>query len=268
MKKGKRFISALLGNTLLFGAILQCGFAAAADGGEVKMVFAETYAVPTNGNKTWWRDGMVTGNGENAAILSGAPTDERIIYQHIMFNMPNDDLRDTPVLSSSLESVRQNLMQMTVPSTNWDMQYDYTFHPGHQLRIQVNNVSGAINGYRRATNYETAEVSVEYSDNNGLWKRNTFASREDNVVITHITRSSANSKVNITLSIDDISDMSQDRTINSALRYKRIVPSDGSYLAQIGHYPEYQNSELKNGGCDVRCQCRRQQNAPQLGRND
>ena len=66
---------------------------------------------------------------------------------------------------------------------------------------------GTVSGYERWTNYETAETGVRYTDEFGEWIRTSFTSREDNVSITKIEQSSAGAKINMIISIDDISSM-------------------------------------------------------------
>ncbi len=61
--------------------------------------------------------------------------------------------------------------------------------------------------YVRETDFESGEIVVSYTDKNGTWTRRTFTSREDNVTITKITQSDAGVKINMDLSIDDISSM-------------------------------------------------------------
>lgn len=215
------------------------------------IVYSTTYRTPETGKSLWWREGMVTGNGENGAIIAGAPLDDSIIYQHIMFNRPSNDLRETPDIRSWLEPVRQDLINFKAPTSqwgSWSMQYDYSFHPGHQLRIKPAKTKGSIYGYKRYTNYETAEVGVEYYDDYGKWERKTFASREDNVVITHISSSSNGEKVSMRFSIDDLEDMNYESPIDTATKFKRIAASDGSYIGQVVKYPSFERSELKNGG--------------------
>lgn len=82
----------------------------------------------------------------------------------------------------------------------------YSYHPGHQLRLNAKN-KGTVSGYERWTNYETAETGVRYSDECGEWIRTSFTSREDNVSITKIAQFSAGAKINMIISIDDISGM-------------------------------------------------------------
>jgi len=215
---------------------------------DTKNVYSKTYKTPKNGKDQWWREGMVTGNGENGALVLGAPIEDVIIYQNILFNMPTNDLRDTPDISGKLEEVRQNLINNIPPKTDWNMQYDYTFHPAHQLRLKM-GTKGDILEFCRWTNYETAEIGTTYADDLGTWERRTFASRADNVVITHIKSSSKGEKVNLKLSIDDLDFMSyENKKVDSNIRYKKIAGNNGNYIGLVSHYPEYENSELKFGG--------------------
>lgn len=88
------------------------------------------------------------------------------------------------------------------------MTFYYSFHPGHQLRLEVLNRT-EIADYVRCTNYETAETSVKYTDKYGEWRRTSFTSRADNVSITKIEKSSLGEKINMIISIDPISGMNK-----------------------------------------------------------
>ena len=121
-----------------------------------------------------------------------------------------------------------------------------------QLRIDT-TYDNKVSGYKRSTDYLTAEVGETYKDGDTKWERKTFTSRVDNVTITSITNSSKN--VSLTLSIDNISSMSgfglgsdSGQTDEKNIQYKELVADDGSYLAQVAHYPNYENSSLKEGG--------------------
>ena len=219
---------------------------------------------------TDWREGMVTGNGENAVIESGNPVNDVLIYQNTKFNNPNDDLMDTPDLAPALDDMRQALMTLkegevwkitntqaakSVGWENWTCQYDYSFHPGPQMNMNI-PAAGAVSDYKRWTNYETAEVGIQYADENSDWTRRTFASRKDNVVITYITKTpkdgavkdSDSEKINMTLSLEEIANMQKESGTIPALQYKVIVPDDASYIAQVAHYPLLDNSILNNAG--------------------
>ena len=46
-----------------------------------------------------WREGMVTGNGSQGAVISGSPYDDTIIFQNIHFILPNDKGVTSPIRS-------------------------------------------------------------------------------------------------------------------------------------------------------------------------
>ncbi len=230
---------------ILYGDISMIG-----DGKNISYsnTFSELYA---NGiNSVSWREGMVSGNGENGVILAGTPYNDTLIYQNIFFIMPSRDPRYTPdEVGAELHDARQAVINF---DDTWNVNgrnrtFDYTFHPSHRLRIAQDK--HLYRNYIRWTNYETAELGVKYTDINGVWERLTFSSREDNVTITKVTESSKGKKVNLTLSIDDNSTMpNYGRGDEVNMLYKKLVDEECNYIAEIAHYPEYENSELKDGG--------------------
>ena len=217
-----------------------------------RKVVSNTYKDP----KKWtlnWREAMVSGNGENGVMASCHPINDTFIFQNTKFNMPTNDYRETRDLSGELQDARQAVMN------NWQweskvqpwLEYDYTLHPGHQLRVKMDGLNESdVENYYRWTDYETAEIGVKFTINGETWTRTTFTSRKDNVTITCLKSSDTGSKINATLSVDDLSDMAidQNKEINSGLQYKKMVDDDGEYLGLVSHYPVYENSELKNGG--------------------
>ncbi|MBW5445191.1 hypothetical protein GE107_03825 [Cohnella sp. CFH 77786] len=221
--------------------------------------YAGTYTeVPASNPGRAWRDGMVSGNGENGYVTSGSPYSDTFIFQYMWFNYPSRDPRVIPEeLTGQLAEARRNVFHLndqwkiTFPDgTTRRRTFYYSYHPGHQLRLSVTN-KGTVSGYERWTNYETAETGVRYSDECGEWIRTSFTSREDNVSITKIAQSSAGAKINMIISIDDISGMYKARdgaSELSALQYKKLVDPNAEYIAQVAHYPSYPGSELIDGG--------------------
>ena len=215
-----------------------------------KLSYSESYTElsekRTNKTKAW-RRGMVGGNGLEGFITSGSPYSDTIIYQNMHFIMPNINARTCPDTSSELEQVKQSIVKCEDIVDNASYDDVYRFHPGGQLRI--NSERHRIKDYIRYTDYETAQVGVKYTDKNGTWERTTFTSLADGVTVTKIKKSSKNAPVNITLSYDDISTManySEGDEVN--IKYKKLADEGKAYLALVAHYPDYEKSELKNGG--------------------
>ncbi len=221
--------------------------------------YVHTYTeIPASNPGRAWRDGMVSGNGENGYVTSGSPYADTFIFQYMWFNYPSSDPRVIPEeLTGQLAEARRNVFHLndqwkvTFPDgTTRQRTFFYSYHPGHQLRLSVKN-KGSVSGYERWTNYETAETGVRYSDECGEWIRTSFTSREDNVSITKIAQSSAGAKINMIISIDDISGMYKAQGGMSdltALQYKKLVDPNAAYIAQVAHYPSYPGSELIDGG--------------------
>lgn len=199
-------------------------------------------------NKTdAWRQGMISGNGLQGVITSGAPYEDTLIFQNMHFIMPNENIRYCPDTSDELETVKQSII--AGEDITDDASYDdvYRFHPGGALRISQDEQR--TTDYIRYTDYETAEVGVKYTDKNGTWERTTFTSQADGVTITKIDASSTGTKVNMTLSYDDISVLANYGDSDEVnIKYKKVVSADCASIAMIAHYPDYENSELKNGG--------------------
>lgn len=201
-----------------------------------------------------WRDGMVSGNGENGYVTAGSPYSDTLIFQNMWFNCPSGDPRVIPdELPGQLADARKNVFQLndqwkiTFPDgTTRKRTFYYAFHPGHQLRLNIAE-KGNVSGYTRWTNYETAETGVRYTDEKGEWVRTSFTSREDNVSVTKIEQSSTGAKINMIISIDDISSMYKAHDLPK-LQYKKLVDPNADYIAQVAHYPSYPGSELANGG--------------------
>lgn len=213
--------------------------------------YTELSATKTNKTKSW-RQGMVSGNGLQGFVESGSPYSDTFIFQNMHFIMPNENVRYCPETFDELETIKQAIIKGE--DITDDASYDdvYRFHPGGQLRLDIDG-KGASD-YVRYTDYETSQVGVHYTDKNGEWNRKSFTSMADNAVITQINSSSTGEKINAVLSYDDISTLANFGSSDEVnLKYKKPVDDSADlnsieYLSFIAHYPDYENSELKNGG--------------------
>ncbi len=129
----------------------------------------------SNGDESW-RDGLVTGNGENGLLEDCAPEEDVMIFQNVKFNYPSGAQRETPELESVMDDARQSLLNDTksassaeavdillnraaewsedngLRSGSWKIQNTYAFHPGMQLRLKMNGLNnGDETNYYRYT---------------------------------------------------------------------------------------------------------------------
>ncbi len=194
-----------------------------------------------------WREGMVSGNGLQGFVESGSPYEDTFIFQNMHFIMPNNNSRTCPDTSSDLESVKQSIVNGE--DITDDASYDevYYYHPGGQLRISIDGKDAK--DYIRYTDYESSQVGVRFTDDNGTWDRTSFTSMADGAVITKLSQSSEAAQLNVTLTLDDLSTMANFGDGNEAdMQYKKVVDINANTISLVAHYPDYENSELKNGG--------------------
>ena len=215
-----------------------------------KVSFSEDYTELKDGKKNKvksWRQGMVSGNGMQGYVTSGAPYSDTFIFQNMHFILPNKNARTCPVTSNELETVKQQIVKGENITDNASYDEVYSYHPGGQLRLSFDK--SRAEKYLRYTDYETSQTGVHFTDKNGVWDRVSFTSMADKAVITKLSKSSEGAKLNLTLSFDDISTLANfGDGCETDLKYKKLTAADGSYLALVAHYPNYENSELKGGG--------------------
>lgn len=244
-------------------SILPCFASCTANAGSIeeyfdsleKISYSTSFSeISENGkNKTdVWRNGMISGNGLQGVVAAGSPYSDTLIYQNMHFIMPNKNARTSPDTSSELDGVRQNIIKGEDIVDNQSYDDVYCFHPGAELRVSQQKQS--TKDYFRFTNYETAETGVVYTDKFGQWERSTFTSKTDDVTITKISQSSQGEKLNLSLSIDEISAFANyGGGSETEIAYKKLADDNADYIAFAAHYPNFENSELKNGGYATVC---------------
>ena len=253
----KKVISVALAGTFTF-SLASCSNNAPSNESDIKSLFSDTSKISFSNdytelkadkrNKTKsWRQGMVSGNGLQGFITSGSPYSDTFIFQNMHFIMPNENQRTCPETFDELETVKQSIVKGE--DITDDASYDdvYRYHPGGQLRLSFDKNSDK--NYVRYTDYETSQVGVKFTDKNGTWTRTSFTSMADGVVVTKLDKSSTGTKLNLTLSFDDLSSMANfgDSDENN-MKYTKVTDDNASYLSLVAHYPNYEKSELKNGG--------------------
>lgn len=190
---------------------------------------------------------MVSGNGIQGFVSSGAPYSDTFIFQNMHFIMPNENIRYCPETFNELETVKQSIIKGKDITDNASYDDVYRFHPGGQLRIETEK--NKETDYIRYQDYETSQTGVKFTDKNGEWNRVSFTSMSDGAVITKLGSSDKGVKINAVLSFDDISTLANFGSSDEVnLKYKRTVTENADAIAFIAHYPDYKNSELKNGG--------------------
>ena len=257
-KKAVIILAAVLLLVCVLGALAACSAYYPPSGAQFTSTAKSSYTTnfsqlneDRQNSKFSWRDGMVSGNGVQGVITSGAPYSDSLIYQNIHFIMSSANPRVTPDTADELESVRQAIINKGSYTDSQPYLDVYAYHPGAALRI--NQEEKEYSSFMRYTNYETAEVGVRYTDDKGQWDRRTFTSSADGVTITQITSSSKEKPITAEFSFDDVSTFAKfGESSEEGLKYKRYAGEDG-FMTFVAHYPSFDGSELKDGGYATVC---------------
>lgn len=146
---------------------------------------------------TNWEYALVSGNGRMGAMVFSNPHDETIVANHARLYLPLGSRDILPDLAKYVPELRTIIREkgykdaMTFflgkakeqgfPGLIWTD----PFHPGFFLDIQAPR-SGPVRDYVRTENFATGEVTVQWRDGGGLYKRRMFVSRPDNVIVLSI----------------------------------------------------------------------------------
>lgn len=145
-----------------------------------------------------WQEALVTGNGTLGAMVFGNPSAEKIILNHERLYEPlRDELCPVPDVADVLPDVRRLYLrgkykegyhlyyraarEAGFPGIQWTDPY----HPACSLQIDQAN-DNAFQQYWRSTDFETGVVAVNWTVGEHAFRRETFASRPDGVMVTRI----------------------------------------------------------------------------------
>ncbi|WP_371478646.1 glycoside hydrolase N-terminal domain-containing protein [Kitasatospora sp. NBC_00315] len=156
-----------------------------------------------------WEDAFLAGNGESGIMVHGGPHRERTVLNHHRYVLPNGTrgLRAAET-ADRLEEIRDLILAGRAPEAQriWakgeELRWTQSFHPGHALEAATAE-HGPVRGYLRATDFDTGEITVRWSDDAGDWLRRSFVSRADAVVVQEFTGPSADLRLRLTGELPD-----------------------------------------------------------------
>lgn len=144
-----------------------------------------------------WEEGLITGNGTLGLNAYSRPNAERIIFTHEELFMPMGEPLVPVDQSADLPTIRQLIadgkykeaekLQFENSGQEGFMYPDF-YVPAFDLTIR-REPQGAVEDYARSVNFSTAEATVQWRDEAGIFRRQMFASREDGVAVIRLVAS-------------------------------------------------------------------------------
>ncbi|MEV6209514.1 RICIN domain-containing protein [Kitasatospora sp. NPDC051914] len=192
-----------------------------------------------NATASAWTDGFLSGNGEYGAVYYGAPTLEKMIFNHHRFVLPNGSRSVMPpVIWPYLETARDQALAGDYSGASstfahgWGLRWTQTFHPGYELQLSTPGMT-TVNDFARITDFRTGEITHTWTDQYGTWKRHVFVSRADQVIV-HELLPAAGRTVDTTISVNTALTGVPTKVSFSATA---TVTSGDGYLNLRGTYP-------------------------------
>ena len=214
------------------------------------------YTVSKRTNNDNWRQGLASANGEIAFIESGDPDEDVFIFNNTKIVYDDNGVHEVPYLADIIDEQREGAINFN----NWvwnqaanqydeqtyginggrGMVWSRPYQPAAQYRIKNHDFSDANRtNYNRYANYETAEVGAQWKDAQGNeWNRRSFASREDDVIVTYIEAPEGKT-LNLTVSMDHITDMRNEGTLDSHPATDYVVTREGGSVVGFGTVGKY-----------------------------
>ncbi len=155
-------------------------------------------------------DSLLSGNGLMNLELMGDPYAEQILFHHECLLMPWKRPLEAPNIADLFPQVRQMALDGNRQAVSLAVQRmnegpikpntePHRTIPAFLMRLDFPKTASVTN-YLRTVNFDNSEIKVIWTDAQGDWLRQTFASRPDNVVVQRLTAPAGHS-VNVRISL-------------------------------------------------------------------
>lgn len=173
----------------------------------------------SNKQASKWEESLVSGNGNMGVMVEGNPYNENIVVNHAQIFLPINDIKMPPSQGKHLDTIRNMMLDGKYKEAS-QFVVDLANSEGYKVKhatdpyipafkFKITSDSLPIENYSRGIDFESGEINVKWSDANGNYKRNTFVSRTDSIVVMRIK--AYKGRINSTLSIEDITTFDEKR---------------------------------------------------------
>ncbi len=182
-----------------------------------------------------WEESLVSGNGTMGVMVEGNPYHESIVFNHALLYLPIHKPIKPVSQGKHLQEIRQMMLdgkyteasQFVVDLANSE---GYTgkhatdpFIPA--FRMNIVSDSSEIKDYTRTVDFTTGEIEVKWNDKKGVFSRQVFISRPDNVVVIRL-RSNGSKLIHTTLDLSQV-------TTHDEGRLKKFMMNENFNISKI-----------------------------------
>lgn len=158
-------------------------------------------------------ESLISGNGAMRIELTGDPYSEEVLFHHESLLMPWKKPLEGPNAAEIFPLVREMVLNgktrdavaLAVAHMNkGPIKQDTEPHltvPAFLMKLALPRTA-LVKDYLRTTDFDSGELSVYWSDEQGDWLRQAFTSRPDNVVVQRLT-APAGQSMNVQVTLED-----------------------------------------------------------------
>jgi len=147
-----------------------------------------------------WNEALPLGNGRLGAMVFGGSPKNGLLHEKIQLN--EDSVwsggytdRNNPDCYDNLEKIRRLIREGKITEAQQLAVYAMTGIPNTErnyqmlgdMELQHTGIQGEVTNYTRELDLTTAKVTVSFSANDILYKREVFISQPDNVLVLRLT---------------------------------------------------------------------------------
>ncbi|MEI8235107.1 MAG: glycoside hydrolase N-terminal domain-containing protein [Verrucomicrobiota bacterium] len=146
-----------------------------------------------------WEHSLVAGNGVMGALVAGNPCDETIYLSHAALYLPREKSDNPLDMVSHLGQVREDCLKGNfkeaglineVMYKEHIAKYGYHSHLNDPFigacALRIEQPETDVSRYQRSVNFMTGEAHVTYTTAAGTFRRSTFVSRADDVIVVRL----------------------------------------------------------------------------------
>jgi alpha-L-fucosidase 2 len=213
-----------------------------------------------------WTDALPVGNGRLGAMIFGRPQHERLQLNDITVwsggpqpdaNRPNAYLA-LPEIRAALAkgdyATAQKLVAANMTTTGkGDSAYDASYETLGDLTLESSLGSGPVSNYWRWLDIATAVSGVEFKADSKTYRRETFSSAPDHVLVTHLTCDHPG-QISFTLKLSRVASATttSDGNVTLVMRGNTDVPATARREALKGNLDYEVRVRVKAAGGTVR----------------
>ena len=220
--------------------------------------FAQTtsgFTKPARGITSWlpatsWEHALITGNGTMGALVIGQPHDETVILSHAKLFIPLNEPKPPINQASRLAEIQALLLEgkyAEAAKVPVDQRNIEGFNIGRDpfipaFDIKIEQQPSNVKNYQRSVNFETGEAIVNWTDDNGTFKRTVFVSRPDSVIVISIK---GTGKINCRLNFSQRPiEWNQTKFVNEGI-LNAVAGASGEFLSYRSEFKNKFNGGLQ-----------------------